>query len=189
MPRLFTGLQIPDDIAGELSQFRGGIPGARWIEPDDYHITLRFIGDIGVALAREIDSELAAIDRESVIVTIEGLDSFGGAKPRAIIARIRHTRELTALQADNERAIRRAGGPLDSRKFSPHVTIGRLRNATPPQLADYFHARSIAKSWSFVASEFVLFSARDSVGGGPYHVEAAYRLRMERPALRPAASQ
>lgn len=189
MPRLFTGLPIPGHIARELTQFHGGLPGARWIEPEDYHVTLRFIGDIDVALAREIDSELSLIDRSPVEVTIEALDFFGGDKPRALVARIRADRDLAALQADNERAIRRAGGPRDTRKFSPHITIARLRNVSPLQMADYLAARSIAKTWRFTAMNFALFSARASVGGGPYHIEADYPLRTIRPVFRPAASQ
>ncbi len=46
MPRLFTGLEIPDDIGLDLDLMRGGVPGARWIDRDSFHITLRFIGDI-----------------------------------------------------------------------------------------------------------------------------------------------
>ena len=46
MPRLFTGLEIPEEVAQSLSLLRGGLPGARWIDPENYHITLRFIGDI-----------------------------------------------------------------------------------------------------------------------------------------------
>ena len=54
MPRLFTGLEIPPEIGQSLSMLRGGLPGARWIDPENYHVTLRFIGDIDDALAREI---------------------------------------------------------------------------------------------------------------------------------------
>ena len=54
MPRLFTGLEIPDDVGRELSGYRGGLPGARWIDPQNYHITLRFIGDVDHSLARDV---------------------------------------------------------------------------------------------------------------------------------------
>jgi len=46
MPRLFTGIEIPPDVGQALSLLRGGLPGARWITPDHYHVTLRFIGDV-----------------------------------------------------------------------------------------------------------------------------------------------
>ena len=54
MPRLFTALEIPPQVAQSLAMMRGGLPGARWIDPENYHLTLRFIGDIDDALAHEI---------------------------------------------------------------------------------------------------------------------------------------
>ena len=56
MPRLFTGLEIPADISQELASYRGGLPGARWVDPENYHITLRFIGDVDHSVAREVYS-------------------------------------------------------------------------------------------------------------------------------------
>ena len=60
MPRLFTGLEIPQSVAQSLAMMRGGLPGARWIDAENYHLTLRFIGDIDDALAREIAGVLGA---------------------------------------------------------------------------------------------------------------------------------
>ena len=76
MPRLFTGLEIPDDIRESLSMLRGGLPGARWIDPENYHLTLRFIGDVDDVIAREIvfmlgkvrRRELRIADRRRVVV-------------------------------------------------------------------------------------------------------------------------
>ena len=63
MPRLFTGLEIPPQVAQSLAMMRGGLPGARWIDPENYHLTLRFIGDIDDALARDIASLLGGVQR------------------------------------------------------------------------------------------------------------------------------
>ena len=54
MPRLFTGIEIPPEITLALSQFRGGLPGARWVDPENYHLTLRFIGDIDDRMADDV---------------------------------------------------------------------------------------------------------------------------------------
>src|SRR6201990_1459449 len=64
MPRLFAGLEIPAEIGETLSNLRGGLPGARWIDPENYHVTLRFIGDIDGMSANEIDSMLFRINRK-----------------------------------------------------------------------------------------------------------------------------
>ncbi|MDP9136592.1 MAG: RNA 2',3'-cyclic phosphodiesterase, partial [Pseudomonadota bacterium] len=61
MPRLFTGLEVPEDVGFELNLMQGGVWGARWIEPADYHITLRFMGDIEDWLANEIHYALERV--------------------------------------------------------------------------------------------------------------------------------
>ncbi len=177
MPRLFTGIEIPAEIGQALAAFRGGLPGARWIDPEFYHITLRFIGDIDERMAREVYAVLAeARERATLTVTIEGLDTFGGGKPRAVFARVAPTPEILDLQAEQERLMRRIGLPLEARRFTPHVTLARLRAASPLDVADYFVARGHFPRISFTAARVALFSAKDSVGGGPYIVEAAYPL-------------
>jgi RNA 2',3'-cyclic 3'-phosphodiesterase len=176
MPRLFTGLEIPNDVAGTLAQFRGGLPGARWIDPENYHITLRFIGDIDHAMARDIYQSLGGVHRRPVTVVLDGLASFGGGRPRAVFARAVPSAEMADLYSAQERRVREAGLPPEKRKFTPHVTLARLRDASPINVADYLASRGAFRSLTFVANRFVLFSSRDSVGGGPYIIEAAYPL-------------
>jgi 2'-5' RNA ligase len=177
MPRLFTGLEIPAEIGLQLSQYRGGLPGARWIDPENYHITLRFIGDIDHALARDIFSVLEGSRRRGpVSVTLDELATFGGERPRAVFARAVPTSDLQELQAEQERLIRRVGVPPERRKFTPHVTLARLRDTSPIDVAGYIANRGRFPKLSFTAPRFVLFSARESVGGGPYLVEADFPL-------------
>ena len=141
MPRLFTGLEIPSDLAMDLSMLRGGISGARWIEAENYHLTLRFIGDIDDATARDIHATLEKIRRPPFVVTIEELGSFGGAKPRALVARAKPAAPLVELQAQQERLMRRLGIAPEPRKFTPHVTLARLRAASCAGVAEYLSAR------------------------------------------------
>ncbi len=176
MPRLFTGLEIPSDLAIDLSMLRGGISGARWIEAENYHMTLRFIGDIDDLTAREIHAALEKIRRPPFTVTIEELGSFGGTKPRALVAKATPATPLVELQAQQERLMRRIGIAPEPRKFTPHVTLARLRAVSCVGVAEYLSARGYFLSRRFEAKRFVLFSSRASTGGGPYVVEAAYPL-------------
>ncbi len=176
MPRLFTALEIPASSAVALASARGGVHRARWIEPSDYHITLRFIGDVDLRVARELADALAEIRRAPVPIRFEGLSWFGADKPRAIVARIKPAAELIELQSEQERRLRRIGLAPEPRNFTPHVTLARLRAVSPAAVADYLGARGALVAPPFEASRFVLFSARHSVGGGPYVVEAAYPL-------------
>ncbi|CAO4183227.1 RNA 2',3'-cyclic phosphodiesterase [Methylorubrum populi] len=176
MPRLFTGLEIPAEIAGRLSFFRGGLPGARWIEPGDYHVTLRFLGEVDDVLAADLDAGLAeARPRPPLTVTLDGLAAFGGDKPRALYASVVATPELIALQEEHERIARRAGAEPERCKFTPHVTLARLnREATPEAVAHILAQTGVFPRLSFTAQRAALYSARTSRGGGPYLVEAAY---------------
>jgi 2'-5' RNA ligase len=176
MPRLFTALEIPRQIAESLARLRGGVPGARWIDVENYHITLRFIGDVDDAFARDAANALSFIRRPEVMVTFDQLGSFGGDKPRAIVARARQEPALIEMQAEQERLLRRLGAPPEPRKFVPHVTLARLRGASAGSVAAYLGTRGYFPPLRFTAERFVLYSSRDSVGGGPYIVEAEYPL-------------
>jgi 2'-5' RNA ligase len=181
MPRLFTGLEIPSRVAQSLAMMRGGLPGARWIDPENYHLTLRFIGDIDDALARDIASLLGQVQRTAFDLHLDGLSSFGGRKPRAVVAAAAAGQALMELQAEHERLLQRVGLEPEGRKFTPHVTLARLRDSSSRQVADYLAARGHYRSVSFPIARFVLFSSRSSVGGGPYVVEEAYPLAAAEP--------
>lgn len=176
MPRLFTALEVPPHVAESLSRLRGGIPGARWIDVENYHITLRFLGDVDDALARDAANALSFVQRQEFPLTLDQLDFFGGDKPRAIVVRAKAEPALLELQAEQERLMRRLGAPPEPRKFTPHVTLARLRGASPSSVAAYLGARGYFPPLRFTAERFVLMSSRDSVGGGPYIVEAEYEL-------------
>jgi 2'-5' RNA ligase len=176
MPRLFTGLEIPPSVAQSLAMMRGGLPGARWIDPENYHITLRFIGDIDGALAREIAGMLGRVHRRPFELRVNGLVSFGGRKPRAVVATVSPVPALMELQAEQERLLQRLGLEPEGRKYTPHITLARLRDASSHDVADYLAARGYLPSPSFEVSRFVLFSSRASVGGGPYIAEETYPL-------------
>jgi 2'-5' RNA ligase len=174
MPRLFTGVEIPSHIGEALSMLRGGLPGARWITPDNYHLTLRFIGDVDEVTAQEVALVLGRVRRAPFELHMEGLTSFGGKRPRAVVANVAPAQALLDVQAEQERLMQRIGLDPEGRKYTPHVTLAGLRDSSSLDVADYLSARGYFRTAAFPVSRFVLFSARDSVGGGPYVVEAAY---------------
>ena len=176
MPRLFTGLEIPSDIGQALSTLRGGLPGARWIDPGNYHLTLRFIGDVDDMVAHEVASLLGRVKRGAFDLHMEGLTSFGGRKPRAVVANVSPAQALLDVQAEQERLMQRIGLEPEGRKYTPHVTLARLRESSSHDVAEYLAARGFFRTSPFKVSRFVLFSSRNSVGGGPYVVEASYPL-------------
>ena len=176
MPRLFTALEIPRDAALSLSLLRGGLPGARWIDVENYHITLRFIGDVEGHVADEIANALDRVRRPEFMLNLSGVNAFGSKKPHSIYAGVSPSPELNALQAEIERICQRLHIPADPRKFTPHVTLARLRNARIDDVVHYLSSRGNFATLPFKVGRFVLMSSRDSVGGGPYVIEEAWPL-------------
>src|SRR5689334_25167945 len=98
---------------------RGGLPGARWIDPENYHLTLRFIGDIDDALAHEIADVLGRVHRQAFDLRLDGLTSFGGRKPRAVVAAVAPAGPLRELPAEHGRLLQRAGRGHARRHWTP----------------------------------------------------------------------
>lgn len=176
MPRLFTGLEIPPEIAERLSYLRGGLIGARWIDPENYHLTLRFIGDVDMVDAEAAAEALARVRRASFPLRFTGVGALGTRKAHSVVATVAPTPALIELQAEHERILQRIGLPPEGRKYTPHVTLARVRGGTTRDIADYLTLRGGFFAEPFEVDRFVLFSSRNSVGGGPYIVEEAYDL-------------
>jgi 2'-5' RNA ligase len=176
MPRLFTGIEIPEHIADRLAFLRGGLAGARWIDPANYHLTLRFIGDVDMDVAEEAAAELARVRRAAFPLRFNGLGALGTRKHHAVVAEVESSRPLMELQAEHERILQRIGLPAEGRKYTPHVTLARMRSGSSRDIAEYLTLRGGFFAEPFTVDRFVLFSSRSSVGGGPYVVEQSYDL-------------
>ncbi len=180
MPRLFTALEIPRNAAMSLSLLRGGLPGARWIDVENYHITLRFIGDVDGRTADEVVDRLDRIDRPEFQIRLDGIGSFGSKKPHSVWAGVTQTPDMYALQGEIERICQRIGLPPDPRKFTPHVTLARLKSSRVDDVVHYLSGRGNFQTTPFTVSRFVLLSSRESVGGGPYLTEEIFPLHEAR---------
>jgi RNA 2',3'-cyclic 3'-phosphodiesterase len=176
MPRLFTALEVPRSVAAGLSLLKGGLPGSRWVDAENYHVTLRFIGDVDTRQADDLADALDHISLPPLTLITRGLSVFGSKKPHALIALVEPKSDLITLHADMERLCQRIGLPADARRFIPHITLARLKNTRPEDAALYLSQRGLVTAPEFTADRFVLMSSRDSVGGGPYVIEAVYPL-------------
>ncbi|MGB7206867.1 MAG: RNA 2',3'-cyclic phosphodiesterase [Anderseniella sp.] len=177
MPRLFTGLELPLDVALDLSLMRGGIEGARWISPDNYHITLRFAGDMPERAACELMGELGRIvTMPAFRLSLAGMGVFGTKRPHSLYVKVAESADLRRLQAMHERICKSLGMAPETRKFIPHVTLARLNYSQPEQVQRFASARNLYRSREFDVEQFVLFSAREGYGGGPYGREHVYDL-------------
>ena len=177
MPRLFTGVELPDEIKEQLSKLDQPLPAAKWVDEDDLHITLRFFGDVSARMANELTSLLADIEVDGFELRLEGLGTFGGSDPRVIWAGVSDSPGLELLARANDRAARAVGLAAEPRAFKAHVTLARLRGTPPDIVARALGRIGAFRSLPFTVSRFVLFSSKPKVGGGPYLVEAEFPLR------------
>lgn len=176
MPRLFTAVEIPRHIASRLAMLKGKLVGARWVDSANYHLTLRYVGDIDDVAARAFASALDQIHFDAFELSFCGLGSFGGNKPRVVWAGLRSSEPLASLQKMHERAARLAGLEPETRNYSPHITLARLQNTRAQAVAEYLSYFGGFMTEPFEISRFVLLSARAIHGGGPYVVEETYPL-------------
>lgn len=190
MPRLFSAIPLPEWAIDQLASLRGGLPFASWLEPEDYHITLAYFGEVQHHVADEIVGELDRIYAAPCSLEVTGVGSFSRkSQAHSLYAEIRLTDDLAALHRDHRRVLRKLGLPPDRHSYRPHVTLARLSNKSAhdgerDQLcATWLTERSHFKLPPFIAHAFALYSSTGSLAGRRYHQEDAFPLR-----LRPARS-
>ena len=174
--RLFTGLELPATLTWDLAALQGGLPGARWIDPGDFHITLAFVGDVSPSTARELAEMLGRLSKPALSLRLVGLEVYGSRKPSSLHVRVSSDPALVALQASHVSILRRLGVAVEKRRYQPHVTIGRIAQCRPKDIARYMERTGGVFTPPFPVSRFVLYSARDTVGGGPYLAEETFPL-------------
>ncbi len=179
MIRLFVGLELPSQITEQLYELRGRLPGARWIEPANMHLTLRFIGDIDEGVAADVDEALAGIDAPAFELSVSGLGQFNRGKlAHALWAGVAAGEPLERLQGKVESALVRAAGLApEGRKFKPHITLARLKNTPAGVVENYIAQMGPVKSPPVGVPAFTLFSSQLTKAGAAYTVERRYALR------------
>jgi 2'-5' RNA ligase len=175
--RLFVGLSLPDGILARLNIMCSGIPGARWVEPENMHITLRFIGEVDETTAEEIHHVLAGIEAEKFSLEIGGLETFGrGVKIHTLWVAVKPEPDLLRLQKKIESALVRSGQPPEERKFTPHVTLARLTRPDPRRVQSFIEGNNLFHAGPFAVEQFTLFESQPGNGGPVYTALEDYPL-------------
>ncbi len=182
--RLFVALAIPDAVAQSLMLVQGGVPGARWQTREQLHLTLAFIGEIDGRDAAMIDDALASIRAPAFGLQLHGVGQFGtGRQTRAhaLWAAARANPALEHLQRKVDTAIRRVGTPQSSgdkqgHKFTPHVTLARMRHPEPGKVVEWLSHHALYTSAEFEIGAFHLWSSKLTSDGSIYRIEQSYDL-------------
>lgn len=178
MIRLFVGVELPAEVRQRLAALGGGIPNARWVPEENLHLTLRFIGNVDEGVADEIAEALGQIGAPPFAITLAGFDTFkSGRHPHALWVGVERQPALSHLRDKVESVAVRCGLEPERRKFTPHVTVARLKDPAPPDRLQRFLAENgLFKAGPFPVEHFTLFSSHLSRNGAIYTVEATYGL-------------
>jgi RNA 2',3'-cyclic 3'-phosphodiesterase len=176
MLRLFTAIEIPQTLRTRLTFLQGGVPGAKWQPVENLHLTLRFIGEVDEPTAGDIDQMLGGLHAKAFDLTLRGVGEFGGRDPHALWAGVAPCPALTHLVAKIESALQRMGLPAETRKYAPHVTLARLRDAPIVKVRDFLAANAAFDSGPLPVRSFSLFSSFQTPRGSLYRVEQSYPL-------------
>jgi 2'-5' RNA ligase len=179
MPRLFVALPVPEEIADALLALQSGVPAARWLPPENFHVTLCFAGEVQGAIMRDLEEELSDIAGPRFTMALSGVEQFSsGKQPRALAATVAKSDRLDWLQQKVSTVARHCGITLERRKFRPHVTLARFGSSaeTGHHLAQFMASHSTFKAGPWIADQFALYSSRTGRNGAIYTEEAAYGL-------------
>ncbi|HEX3755039.1 MAG TPA: RNA 2',3'-cyclic phosphodiesterase [Rhizomicrobium sp.] len=174
--RLFVALALPEPVAQSLLLIQGGVPGARWQTREQLHLTLRFIGEVDGRDARALDDALSGIVAPAFEMQLHSVGQFGNKRPDALWAGVRRNRALEHLQKKVDTAIHRVGQPQDAHKFTPHVTLARMRNPETGKVMEWLTHNALYTSDEFTVGAFCLYSSRLASDGSIYRVEQQYPL-------------
>lgn len=178
MYRLFVAIDFPEDIIQQLTRLCYGMPGARWVDEDQLHLTLRFIGEVDGGQFREIRDELATVKVAPFRMSLKGIGHFPPRKkPRVLWAGVEKNETLLLLKNKVDAALSRVDLPGDDRKFAPHVTLARFKE--PPsfnRLTTYIAGNNLFSTMPFAISAFHLYSSQLTPKGAIHTIEASYPL-------------
>jgi len=175
MPRLFAAIDLPEDVRDELALVCAGVPGARWLPPEQLHLTLVFIGEAGRDEMEAVVDELAAVESQPFSLALRGVGHFPPrGTPRVLWAGLAPQPALHDLQARVAAAVRRGGIALERRRFSPHVTLARLKHPSPGKVAAFIAAHNLYAGREFTVDGFSLYSSFLTPKGAVHTLEAAF---------------
>jgi 2'-5' RNA ligase len=177
MYRLFVAIDLPPDIAAQVQGLCYGVPGARWVEAEQMHLTLRFIGEVDGGVFQDIKEGLGSIMTGGFAAQVKGLGVFPPRKtPKVLWAGIAPVEEVSGLRRRIDNVLLGLGLAPEGRKFSPHITLARLHDTPLARLGRFLADNSLFATPEFPVSEFHLYSSELTSKGAFHTIEASYSL-------------
>jgi 2'-5' RNA ligase len=179
---LFIAIDLPAPVRDQLTALYEPVRGFAWTRPEQLHLTLRFLGEVEVALRATLEAALARVAVEPFVLPVGGLGGFPPRGPaRVLWIGVGHGHpRLHQLRQQIDDALLGAGLALDVRSFQPHVTLGRVKDEAPPGAVAQFlkHHREFEAA-PFRASAFVLYASELRPAGAVHRPWRMFPLQAE----------
>ncbi len=183
--RLFVALDIPEEIRQRMTGYLEGVrefaPDARWVKPESFHVTLKFIGEQKDDQVERIQRELATFRAQPFEIAFRGSGFFPNPRsPRVFWLGIEAPEQLPQLAKSVDEAVARTGVERESNQYRPHLTLARSGSGRPhPQpgdrpspplrrLAEKLQGKPAPEFGTMTAREFFLFESKLGPGGARY---------------------
>lgn len=177
MYRLFVAIELPEWVKAELSGLSFGLPNTNWVPDEQLHLTLRFIGEVDKVQFEEIAQALTEVQLDPFDLVLEGVGTFPPrGTPTVLWVGVEKSEPLLQLRRRVDSALNQAGVPPEGRKFSPHITLARLKDAPMSRLGPFLTGHALYKLEPFEIEEFHLFSSQLTSKGAIHTLEETYSL-------------
>ncbi len=178
MQRLFIAVDLPEQVRESIRAICNDLPEAKWVDLNQLHLTLRFIGEVENGLLLTIREALSGVRGNAFSLTLQGVGCFPQKKsPRVLWVGIDRNDTLNRLACHIEQVLVKIGLEPEQRSFSPHITIARFKDISPHKAADYLAKNSLFKTGSFPVEAFYLYSSTLTPKGAVHRREATYPLK------------
>lgn len=177
MIRLFIAIDIPEAIRMEVAGMGRSIPNARPVPVDQLHLTLKFIGEVEGTKFLDIQDALKEIFLPSFSLSLKGVGIFPPRGiPRVLWAGLEQAERTTALRNAIDRALAVLNIPRDKKRYTPHLTLARLRNSPIHDLQHFLAGNAFFQSSEFPVENFHLYRSRLTSKGAQHTIERSYPL-------------
>jgi RNA 2',3'-cyclic 3'-phosphodiesterase len=176
MHRLFVALRPPASVRSPLLDVMSGVPGARWQDDDQLHITLRFVGEVDGRMAEDVAHALGTVRAPALSLDIAGVGRFDTrGRANALWAGVRPRDAIAGLHRKVDQALVRCGLPPEGRAYLPHLTLARLGRMAGP-VEPWLARHAGLSSPTFEISHMMLFESHLGSEGARYETVARYPL-------------
>lgn len=181
MVRIFIGIAIPSEIKKHISMLQGGIPGANWVPPENYHISLRFIGEISETSKEDIAEALENLAFPVFKISLQGLGLFTQKDvPHHLWLKPQPEDQLIKLYRKIENLLtKELSLKAETRKYTPHLTIAKLKEPNIDKVGQFIQWHNLFKTPEFEVSEYTLFQSHLTNTGPIYTPLDIYELDSE----------